>query len=41
MIVDGVFDIHEFYEVIVEWFEEAKTEEDKKFIDEVLLWWNR
>lgn len=40
-IVDGVFDINEFYEVIVEWFEETKTEEDKKLVDYLLLWWNR
>ena len=40
-IVDGVFDINEFYKVIVEWFEETKTEEDKKLVDDLLLWWNR
>jgi len=40
-IVDGVFDTHEFYEAIVEWFKEAKTEEDKKLVEDLLLWWSR
>ncbi|KAN0087919.1 hypothetical protein V8E55_006540 [Tylopilus felleus] len=40
-IVDGVFNTHEFYEVIVEWFEEIKTEKNKNLVDNLLLWWNR
>ena len=37
----GVFNTHEFYEAIVEWFEETKSEEDKRLVDDLLLWWNR
>ena len=36
-----MFDTHEFYEAIVEWFEETKTEEDKKLVGDLLLWWSR
>lgn len=37
-IINGVFDINEFYDVIVEWFEETETKEDKKLVDNLLLW---
>ena len=36
-----MFDIHKFYEVIVEWSKETKTEEDKRLVEDLLLWWSR
>ena len=36
-----MFNCHDFYNVIVEWFEETSTENECKFIAELLLWWNR
>lgn len=40
-IVEGIFDTHKFYDVIVDWFEGAEDEDDWKFIEELLLWWSR
>ncbi|KAN0086209.1 hypothetical protein V8E55_007343 [Tylopilus felleus] len=40
-IVEGIFDTHKFYDVIVDWFEGAEDEDDRKFIEELLLWWSR
>ena len=39
--MDSVFNMQEFYDVIMEWFEETTTEVEHKFIQELLLWWNR
>ncbi|KAI9570979.1 hypothetical protein HD554DRAFT_2241052 [Boletus coccyginus] len=40
-VVDGIFNTDEFYNTIMEWFEGAEQEEDKKYVAELLLWWNR
>ncbi|KAH0834940.1 hypothetical protein J3R83DRAFT_10633, partial [Lanmaoa asiatica] len=40
-LVDGMFSCHDFYNAIVEWFEEISTEDERKFVAELLLWWNR
>lgn len=40
-IVDGEFSYEDFYNNIVDFFEDTETPDDRDFIRELLLWWNR
>lgn len=40
-VVDGEFNYEDFYNNIVDFFEDAETPDDKNIIRELLLWWNR
>ncbi|KAF8427561.1 hypothetical protein L210DRAFT_961538 [Boletus edulis BED1] len=40
-LVYGLFDHTKFYDNIVSWFEDTRDVEEKKFVDELLLWWNK
>ncbi|KAI9454727.1 hypothetical protein HD554DRAFT_2031225 [Boletus coccyginus] len=40
-IIDGEFNYHHFYNNIIAFFEQAETPKEKKFIQDLLFWWNR
>ncbi|KAF8130988.1 hypothetical protein EV363DRAFT_1331056 [Boletus edulis] len=40
-VVDGIFNHSQFYNSIVNWFEDTEDAEEKAFVDNLLLWWNR
>ncbi|KAI5982079.1 hypothetical protein EDD15DRAFT_2203313 [Pisolithus albus] len=40
-VVDGEFNYEDFYNNIIDFFEDAETPDDKNYIRELLLWWNR
>lgn len=40
-LVDGLFDHTQIYKNIVNWFEDIKDLEDRKFVDNLWWWWNR
>ena len=40
-ITDGEFDYNAFYNNIIDFFENSETQQEKKFIRDLLIWWNR
>ena len=40
-VLDGEFNYNDFYNNIVLFFERTKTPEEKKFVQNLLLWWNQ
>ena len=40
-IIDGEFDYDAFYNNIVDFFENTETLQEKRFIRDLLIWWNR
>ena len=39
--MDGIFNHSKFYNAIVKWFEDTGNAEERAFVDDLLLWWNR
>lgn len=40
-VIDGEFNYDDFYNNIVDFFEDTETPDEKKVIQDLLLWWNR
>ena len=40
-VVDGEFNYNDFYNNTVDFFEDSETPDEKKVIQDLLLWWNQ